>query len=419
MTDEELAELRALQARAYGVGGGLIGAELSRLRDLERFHRVVRGRPALPRPEAEAAAPLPDHSTSPSTGSGSGTGLRGAEVSSDGTGSYAGPSTDSGSGDGRSGGGDSGSGSGGSGSPFPLPEPVEGEAASPTGDAGRRRTAVVASVAGAALLAVGIAIGAALFAPTPVVVGLTEAQQELEQIIRQDDQFLPGSVRAVIAEEEAAAWTASDSADKMLCLIVGIDLGWSHTCGPTDEVHRTGIAVMHDVPGADGVMEVVQVQVMFTPDGEPAANLHRFVTGEQPEPIFENEQERADHAALVDAGFTSNEIWRVGSYGGRTVWVGQHSLNGQCLATVADDGPVFGCQDTDAFGRLSLTLPPADLEADPLTVVTMEYSVNRDGQSTLTISEVAAENTTVHSETGQSIGTGDQADHADGSLTGP
>ena len=302
---EELAEMRALQARAYGRDGNLSDADAARLSELQAR---VGARPV----EVGVAESVEVSGGGPSIGSGPQGGEVGGGVSS----RFARSTTE---GQGEAGEGVS--------SRFAR-STTEGR-----GEGSRRRGRILA-LAAAGLLVVGIGIGWLLFNPSRVeAVALTSEQQEWQRALLAEAVYDSGSVRAIAVEEGVVIWVATKDEGQFTCLILSDGEATSPSCQRTEVVAEAGIQGSILVEAIADSRREVSAQVLFSATGEPAVavNSYEYVPGSTGI-VYANEEETRTAEKLADEGFDPHSIWVVGYDGDVPIWTAMKlDEPGSCL----------------------------------------------------------------------------------------
>ncbi|MGO4489784.1 hypothetical protein [Microbacterium sp. 2RAF4] len=333
LPETEADELRQLQRRAYGREGVATEPELRRLRELEDARRAsetssspvpsspVPSRPAPSTPTPSAPAPEEDFRPA-------------------------------------------------------LPEPAEDVTAAAASAAGAgteplldtdvprrwevlartlRRFPVLAPVVSILLLAAGVGIGWAVFAPPSQEVALAPVQQERREALAAAD-FDPGSVVPLAREGDALAWYATREEAGIRCLILDVGAQSQSTCLPVDSIGR-GLNATIPVPVEENSdtprgMEAVSASMLLSTTGEPIVTLQRWpMTSSSPAQFAGAERSRAEE--LADEGFVSSlEI--VGSFRTLPVWTGDR---------VSDLDTVEKCLIVDAVDAMTCAPSTAAVES--------------------------------------------------------
>jgi hypothetical protein len=331
---DDLAELRDLQARAYGRDGGLTDAEARRLDELEQAHRPVvstsvPGERPLP---ADKSPAVVDREHVPLSAPARET--REARVSS---------------------------GAEGSETLDAEPQPEIPHSVRSTGLARFRRGGILAA-ASALLLVVGVGAGWAIFGQRPEIVSLTADQQERRIALDEEGAFDDGSLQAVAEEEDALVWYATRDDGAQACLVLDIAQASSESCQDADDTGRFGLSVSVMVPpnaGSDSESGVapgssVNATMMLSTEGEPMVSIQRWTSDLAMISQFQGtERDRA--AELVEDGFSAG-LLLVGDFLSEPVWLGTRFDEGDafveyCMIVDAAEGRTVCTSEFDATGR--------------------------------------------------------------------
>ncbi|GAA1169117.1 hypothetical protein F6W69_15520 [Microbacterium oxydans] len=318
LPENDADELRQLQRRAYGRDGAATEGELRRLRELEDARR------ASPAPSSPApSVPAPDDDSRPAPPEPA------ADVAS-------------------------------------AAAPVVGEGTEPPPDSDvprrreilartLRRLPVLVPVVSVLLLAAGVGIGWAVFAPPSPEVTLTAVQQDRRDALAAAD-FDPGSVVPLAREGDALAWYATREEAGIRCLILDVGAQSQSTCLPVDSIGR-GLSATIPVPMEDSGdtprgVEAVSASMLLSTTGEPIVTLERWpMTSSSPSQFAGAERSRAEE--LAGEGFVSSlEI--VGSFRTLPVWTGDR---------VSDLGTVEKCLIVDAVDAMTCAASTAAVES--------------------------------------------------------
>lgn len=328
----ELDELRDLQARAYGRGGGLTDTEAARLRELQGGSAPS----VVPEPAEPAAHEASTHAHAPAE------------------------------------------------DPPPAEETAAAQADAPE-DSGasapallRARWRPLALVA-AALLIAGLGIGALLARPAgEPVVALTSEQQEWHDLLVAEGEYDPGSVRTIAVQHDVVMWTATKQASKYTCLIFGHDGGRTPTCNDTESVAESGIWGSIVVESDGKVSREIAAQLLFTASGQPAIAVshHEQYLGSTGI-TYANAIETQIAEGLVDQGFDAQTLWVAGYDGDVPIWMGQQAESlEQCLVYDGSVEPVnMVCSDPQTFGErdAALVLTVVDAQSGATTTFEMAW----------------------------------------------
>lgn len=228
-------------------------------------------------------------------------------------------------------------------------------------------------VASAALLAIGVGAGWALFAPRPDAFPLTEAQEE-RRIALAGEGYDPGSVRPVAEAEGALAWFATQDDGASRCLILDVDKDSQSTCLAEEEV-GPGLYASLPVPtsAADDEedsfsFEGVTAVMLFSTADEPMVSIQRWGGGSTLVAQF-GEAERARAEELVGDGYDLN-LSVLGSFREQPVWLGERRAESgaaeRCLIVDADGSRQCATVDEAVQSGLRVQLLDVDQETGEL-----------------------------------------------------
>ncbi|MGO4489785.1 hypothetical protein [Microbacterium sp. 2RAF4] len=350
----ELAELRSLQARAYGRDASLTAAEALRLRDLER-------RGAEPTPVV-AAPPIGAPVETPTPGTGNQ-----EPRTEDLPGSVDGEATTSGMDPGDP---------GGSGRP-------------PARSRLRTRWLPLAAAV-ATLVLVGVGLGWALSGGSaPATVALSSEQQEWQSALLASGNYDRGSLRALAVEEGAVIWVATRDAAAITCLLVATSPSALPSCERTETVGKTGLFGAVTLESKAETRRELNVQMVFTASGVPAvaANVAEFGPGTTNGMTWANADEAEKATRIADQGFQINSLWVVGYDGDVPVWTGME-LDGFQTCLIYDGSDVAFprvCADALTMQEQSATLVLNVVDDTSGEVVRLELPTASNGHSSLMI----------------------------------
>lgn len=245
--EDDSAELRTLQRRAYGRDGGLTDAEARRLQELEQRGSALTAPVALsfiPEREPESKRepesnpePAPNPELAPQ------------------------PNLD------------------------PEPEPRSVLAAVTA----LRRHWKAAAVASALLLAIGLGAGWTLFGERDGDITLTAEQQQRRLELYEKGDYDEGTVRAIAQDDEGAlAWYGTKDDGAQACLVIDVGEESGQQCLPRGDVNELALSanVMLSVqkdadagsdPDAESSSSTgVNAFLMFSATGEPMATIQRY-----------------------------------------------------------------------------------------------------------------------------------------------
>lgn len=298
---DDLTELRALQARAYGRHGELSSEEADRLAELQvrsaGDREKVAGRPGVspaepvvpPTPRDRAAFGVAAESLPLPT--------------------------------------------------IPGPAPDDDDAAAQARPSASALSSVRASwrplaLAAAVVLALGVGIGWLTFGRviTPSI-ALSPEQQEWQTAILAEGVYDSGSVRAIAAEEGVVVWTATKDAQKDTCIILSNGERTRPSCQPTEVVEEDGIFGQLLVEISEVARREVMASLFFAPSGEPVVRVDSWDQTPGTSSItYATEEETKIAAGLVDDGFDPNSIWVIGYDRDVPVWTATElESQTQCL----------------------------------------------------------------------------------------
>lgn len=342
---DDLAELRDLQTRAYGRGGGLSDVEAARLRELQTRDGV---RPV------ETIAPAPAQVASPSAASAASAAQSAVRVAD------------------------------------PASEP---NSDTPSADQAESRRSLLAgrgrllSVAAAAALVCGVGLGWLLFGQSRAeAVALTSEQQEWQRDLLAQGVYDPGSVRAAAVEEGVVVWTATRDERERTCLILSDGETTSPTCQLTEAIADTGMSGSIVVDAVDASQRQVSVQLLLSASGEPAVAVSSYEYSQgNAGMVYANDAETRIAERLVDEGFDPNSLWVVGYDGDVPVWTAMRlGEPGSCLIYdgSTSESP-FVCLDPQTMTEQNASLV-LDV-ADPASGGTTRFELASNGPAYLVI----------------------------------
>ena len=339
---EELAEMRALQARAYGRDGDLSHTEAARLRGFQA--RAVERRESAAAPGPDAARPSEEE---PSTA----VPVRTVEDPVDEAAASA-----------------------------PVPVPL------------RARTRWIALAAVAVLLC-GVGLGWLLFGQgRSGAIALTSEQQEWQNALLAEGEYDPSSVRAVAVEEGVVVWTATKDERRRTCLILGDGETTSPNCQLTEAIAESGMYGSLIVDSDEGSQREISAQVLFSASGEPAVAVSSYdYTSGATGIVYANANETRIAEKLADEGFDPNSIWVVGYDGDVPIWTAmQEDSPGTCLIYDGSGSPSpMVCADPQTIVEQSAGLVLNVV--DPQTGAATTFELSPNGPSYLVITRERGE----------------------------
>lgn len=336
LSDEEIAELRDLQRRAYGPGGGLPAQDAARLRELEtqRVASDRRGRTAVPsaesRPPSLAALRHSDSLRSPAA-------LRLAprslsEDRSDETKGAQDP-------------------------PVEAREPDE--APSPRGiRALLRRTWVPYAAAGLALVA-GFGIGFAVFDREAVPsIALSGADAATQAELEESGAYDAGSIVPIAEEHGALIWRATQEEGARRCLIAASEVQTTNTCLTEAEYEQSGsvLSVSVELPdGGDEEYDYLNIALVRAIDGRLAVVAQPWSDGGWDWRSQYTEDELAVIDRLEAEGYDGETLQLVGYDGETPVWW-EYRGDEECVIVSSPEGTEEACGEAGG-GPVVLELP--------------------------------------------------------------
>ncbi|WP_449407697.1 hypothetical protein [Microbacterium maritypicum] len=275
MDDDGIGELRALQAKAYGRGGGLTDAEARRLREWEEPSRSPAAS-SQPVPAPVLVAELSD--ASPARG----TDGRGAPVVS-----------------------------------------ASGDA-DPASSARSllRRFGTLAGIVVVVSVALGVLLGWLMFADRGAApVALSVDQQQWQSELAASGVFDAGSIRAVTTERDVVVWFATKDGGSIVCMVLGDGESSVPSCTARQQAVDGGMRSSIVVGAEDEVQYEVGAQLYLTRAGDPAVVSYGYIVSSQSSNMFASPEEAAVAASLADAGFDGRSVAVVGYDGDVPLWV--------------------------------------------------------------------------------------------------
>ncbi|PRB16024.1 hypothetical protein [Microbacterium sp. MYb62] len=364
---DEFAELRALQARAYGRDAALTETEAARLRELEE-RRIVS--PADPGEHSTAEPDAALLAAPGIAGLGRDPGARGEDAAPDAAPDAASDTAPGNASDRHE-----------SFSEVPDPAMTDGAERSAT-PSESLRTALrahwrVFAIAAVAALVIGLGAGWLAFGrPGVAPVELTAQQQEWQDDLISAGVYDPGSIRALAVEEGAVIWTATRDERARTCLILGTGGITQPSCDRTERITDTGIYGTISVSGEQDQQRQISVQMLLTAAGEPAVAVSTYDYDPSMSGVtYANEEETRTAERLVEDGFEVNSLWVVGYDGDVPVWTGmQLESQNQCLiydGSTAEAPTVCADPETLLEQASSLVLNVVDSETGETTHLEM------------------------------------------------
>lgn len=298
---DESAELRALQGRAYGRGGGLTADELDRLRSLER-RRAPAAQPPIadpvdePRPAVIEAVPSsnaePAHDEPvPATASD-------LDVFDE------------------------------------LRADQASDAASSAAGAPRRRGRIVGALALA--LAVGIGVGWLLFGWDSAAFLLNAAHSDQRAELEASGDYDPGTVTAVAEQHGAVGWRATRDAGDQQCAIITFEDESTFNCESRASLEQGGIAgTVLTLPVEDGKQNSLWFSMVTALSGD-IMPVFQLSPSNYDWTAQYSEEELAAAGELEAQGFIGENLSIVGYDGDMPVWTAWTN-EGSCLMAGGGD----------------------------------------------------------------------------------
>lgn len=383
---DALAELRALQRKAYGREGVLTAAESARLAELESARSAVSQDVGAASTEentasgGDPAADLPPERENSARGS--------AEESEAAASASASRERDAGS---------------------DAEGSADGDAdAAPATTSLRvllRPSWRPVAAASALLLAIGVGVGWMVFAPKDDGIPLSSEEVERRTELSSGGQYDPGSVRAIGRDEDALVWVATKSGPDQVCLILDVGERSQAECAEPDfDASMGGLYASLSIEDPDAVEsgtfggETISAAGVRAANGEIVAVIQRWDYDSSFLSQFEGaEQSRAE--ALLAEGYEQG-LSIIGYFRDEPVWFAQRfdddaGMAERCLIVDAISD-VGSCAPDD--GDTSTTLGATTVDTDGTTTA-LEVAFTRWGSPYLTITEGLTSGTGVVTDT--------------------
>lgn len=361
---DETAELRALQAKAYGREGGLTPEEAVRLDEL------VRARSATARAEVVAEP----------SGAVEWAAVEGREPART-------PAEDLGD---AADDGDTGSTVAGM-DPDDADHGAEHATAPrrPSLRAALRRHVRAVAIAAVVLLAAGVGLGWLAFGrDAQSGVALTAEQRGWQDALVASGDYDSGSVRAAAVEEGAVVWWATKEGRARTCLILGTADVTVPSCDRTDTVRENGLfGTISLGDGDEEERREVNAQLLLTAAGDAAIAVSVYDFGPMGTGIvYANEAETEAAKRLVEQGFDPGSLWVAGYDGDVPIWTATQPENGwQCLIYERAPNESFvACDDPMTMQEEGRALMLDVLDPDSGRTTRYELA-SRNGPTFLTI----------------------------------
>ncbi|WP_407358465.1 hypothetical protein LTA6_000293 [Microbacterium sp. LTA6] len=354
LSADELVELRALQARAYGRDGGLSDADAERMRQLElqrmpassadqgvssRSARSTVGEATLidraSSSVVERGAQRRDETPAPASTADQRVSTRFARSTTE---------------------------EGADGSTTEVaPELSRGTL--------RRFWRPLAAVA-AALLLLGLAAGWAIFGQRSEAIALTadEVQRRLE--LYDKGNYDEGSVRAVRRDEEALVWYATKNDGEFACLVLDVGELSTLDCRPVADAAAHGMNAFLTLEESDPDPETgayestgIGATLLYSADDEPMVAIQRWTnSGNWLEQFDESRHPRIEE--LIAQGYDASMLSEAGTFDGQPVWLAHRTENdARCLIVDRESSSAETCLPSAQALDDGLSLTIVDVDA--------------------------------------------------------
>lgn len=337
LSADETAELRMLQAKAYGPDGGITAAELDRLRELN----PVRLRSAAVAEGAATPEGAPDRRLD--------AGLEvGAVPETSGLATGAGPETAP-----RT-----------ETDPDPELRTTTSTTSSNESDASNadhpqasastegqpwRRHPLAFAVAASIALVLGVGIGWILFGrDTGPGIPITAEQQVRGEQLAEESNLDAGSILPMAEDDDVLVWVGTRDSGEITCMIIEDGEHDAPSCAPTQSIAETGLYGMlsRDAPAGsledapENATEMISASMGFVREDEPVVMIQRgwSTSGTDYLDQFTDSEQRATAERLLDDGL---DEWSpmLAAYDGDTqIWIGTRE-SGQQACIYYGGGP--------------------------------------------------------------------------------
>ncbi|MFK4759345.1 hypothetical protein ACI3KS_00275 [Microbacterium sp. ZW T5_45] len=268
-----------------------------------------------------------------------------------------------------------------------------------------RRSWKPVAAASALLLAIGIGAGWMLFAPKGDDIPLSSAEAERRSELSSGGIYDPGSVRAIGRDDDALVWTATKSGPDQVCLILDVGERSQAGCADPDfDVNMGGLNASLSVEDPDAVEggtfggEMVNASGVRAANGELVVVIQRWNYDSSFLSQFEGaERDRAE--ALIDEGYEQG-LSILGYFRNEPVWFAQRfdddaATAERCLIVDAISD-VGSCAPDDGDYSSTLGVTTADTDG---TAASVEVAFTQWGSPYLTITEGLTSGTGVVTDT--------------------
>lgn len=346
LSPDEVAERRALQAKAYGRAGELSLEEGTRLRELERRHRAAvsvdapAAVPAAGRADTRARETRPDADRGEVPGQGQRPAAPAADLSALVPNTVAEPEASDGP-------------------PLEPAEPVD--ASSPPTVSRIRRLRPFA--AAAAALVVGVAVGWTLWGFNGEAFQLASAHSQTREELESTGQYDPGSVVAVAEQHGVVVWTARRGEGEQQCIVLTSEAMTNSGCGTAEGSYSGTASATIVVPEGDELAgQTFSAHLVTSAAGEfvPTVQIWDARASGWEAQFSDDELEAIDR--LEEAGYSPTELSILGYDGELPVWLVWEG-QGVCLVAETDSGVLEGCvAEVESDGELTVE---ADIDGVP------------------------------------------------------
>ncbi|MEV4773935.1 hypothetical protein [Microbacterium sp. LWH12-1.2] len=362
LSADELVELRALQARAYGRDGGLSDADAERMRQLElqrmpassagqgvssRSARSTVGEATLidraSSSVVERGAQRRDETPAPASTADQRVSTRFARST---TGEGADGST---------------TGEGADGSTTEVaPEPSRSML--------RLFWRPLAAIS-AALLLLGLAAGWAIFGQRSDAIALTDDQVQRRLELYDKGNYDEGSVRAIARDEEALVWFATRNDGDFACIVLDVGELSTLDCRPVADAAAHGMNLFLTLEESDPDPESgsyestgIGATLLYSADDEPMVAIQRWTnSGNWLEQFDESQHPRVEE--LIAEGYEVSMLNQAGTFEGRPVWLAHRAENDErCLIVDRESSSAESCLPSAQALEGGLSLMIADVD---------------------------------------------------------
>ena len=371
LSADESAELRELQAKAYGRDGALSVEELARLRELEPTRS--RNSPAVP--IAEPVEAFEAGAADPPTDSGAGQDSEPGFVPGD-------PSDE------------------------PIAERVEASAPA----ASRPRWALI--VAASAALVLGVGIGWLVFGRDPgPAIPVTAEQQIRGEQLAEESNLDPGTIVPMAESSDVLVWMGTRDEGEITCLIIEDGEHDTTSCAETQSLSDTGLYAMlsRDAPPESGNgSEMISASLGFAREDEPVVMIQRGWTTTSSEGYldqFTDPEQRATAARLIDQGLDEWSPMLVAYDGDTPIWIGTRDQSQEaCLFYGGEPDAPSACGSIETAQTTGVGMSMLSGEGDTPSGVSVTLRYTEQMMPSIVISPVPEGSLpTIDPETGDPI----------------